>query len=175
MTSGWKTGPISVLTCITISLLSFVRNWAAVIALVLIVLFVGVYFLVNKFNSNIKEELANLQARSVTEELQKIKDKASEFNKSLLLMESLEKEVFGWSKLFEELDKNQVSGVIFTGLETKPFQKEIILKGIAGKREDLLVFRDNLIKSEFFTDVDIPTKILEKPEEVPFIVEFKIK
>ena len=158
-----------------VSLLSFVRNWAAVTALVLIVLFVGVYFLVNKFNSNIEEELANLQARSVTEELQKIKDKASEFNKSLLLMESLEKQIFGWSKLFEELDKNQVSGVIFTGLETKPFQKEIILKGIAGKREDLLVFRDNLIKSEFFTDVDIPTKILEKPEEVPFIVEFKIK
>ena len=131
--------------------------------------------MVNKFNSNIEKELTNLQTRPVTEELQKIRDKASGFNESIVLMESLEKEISRWSKLLEELDKNQVSGVIFTGLEAKSFQKEITLKGIAEKREDLLVFRENLTKSEFFTDVEIPTKILEKAEEVPFIVTFKIK
>ncbi len=157
-----------------VSLLNFVRNWAVMTGLVLIILLVGVYFLVNKFNSNIEKELINLQVRLVTEELQEIENTASEFNKNIALMESLEKEISNWSKLLEELNKNKVSGITFTGLEVKSFQKEITLKGAAKKREDLLDFRDNLTRSEFFTDVEMPIKILEKAEEVPFIIKFKI-
>jgi len=158
-----------------ISLLNFANISAIMAALIFIPLFVGSYFLMLTVKKNTEKELARLQDVSATEEFKQIEGISIEFNKTLSLMDILAANKSDWPKLLEELDKKKSAGIIYNRLSSDSYRGIVVLEGMAVTRDQLLDFKDNLIKSDILTNVDLPLKYLEKKDNINFIMTFKIK
>jgi len=158
-----------------ISLLNFVSISAVLAALIFIPLFVVGYFLLSKVEKNSAEEFSRLQEVSITEEFKQMEKEAADFNRNLTLMEILAEDKSDWPKILKELDNKKTAGIIYNRISADSYRGAISLEGFAITRDQLLNFKENLLKSEILTNVELPLKFIEKKDNINFIITFKIK
>lgn len=158
-----------------ISFLNFVNILIILSAIIFIPLFIGGYFLLSTIKNNAEEELSRLQDVLATEEFKQMEKEAIEFSRNLNLMEALAANKSDWPKVLEELDERKTAGVIYNRISAESYKGIVSLEGLAITRDQLLDFKENLLKSEILTNVELPLKFLEKKDNINFIITFKIK
>lgn len=159
-----------------ISFLQFLRNWAIGIFLALFFLFWGSETLFSKLEKNLQNQLSSLKRRTEERgEMVKIEEKIKKFNSWLDFMNEREKEIYRWSHFLKILEKSTPLGIEIRELNALSYKEPIIIKGMAQKREDLLIFKEKLINSKFFKKVELPLGVLGKKENIPFTIKVVIK
>ncbi|PIS05227.1 MAG: hypothetical protein COT81_02335 [Candidatus Buchananbacteria bacterium CG10_big_fil_rev_8_21_14_0_10_42_9] len=79
-----------------------------------------------------------------------------------------------WSDVLSTIISLTPDTVIVNKLDANSISSQFVMSGEAATRDDLNLLKDNLIASEHFTDVNLPTTNLELIEDIPFTIRFNL-
>lgn len=80
-----------------------------------------------------------------------------------------------WSEALIEMSENTPDGIIFSTLQINTLSNMLLITGIAQTRDSLLIFKDNLNKSIFFDNVNIPIQNLAEKTDINFSLSANFK
>lgn len=116
--------------------------------------------------SNLEKEQGNYQ------ELQKYEDEFRGINKKIARLALLEKNGLHWSNIIYKLDAVLTENITLSTLSTEDLHVSLI--GKARTRDDLLVLKDNIEKSDCFSETVVPLSDLVSKEDVEFQIDFAV-
>lgn len=140
---------------------------------IFLVLFLSMYYLLTLNLIAQKSEIVSGKGKEEFEKISKFNNDFKTANKQIITDESMQKDQLYWSKLFLKLNNTVPDEVSFGKMATKNYQ--ILLAGTARTREDLIKMKENFLKEECFTDVNLPLSNLTSKDNVGFQIEFNIK
>lgn len=156
-----------------ISFFDFFQKFAVGFGLFFIILFLGVFILVNIVEQNAAKNFTKYQAE-IPPEIATIKAAAVSFNQKISQLAQIEKKSPKWENLFLELDKIINSGLIIGNLTVAAGQP-IEISGTAKSRENLLQLRTILEQSPTFTPIVLPLSLLIGKENISFSFKLELK
>ena len=108
-----------------------------------------------------------------------LEEKIKNSNQVLSNLDSFYQSQFNLTQILEKISRLLPSGTYLTNLNLNPLQKEkgiqISLSGFCQNREILLSFKENLEKEGSFSEIYFPPENWIKPNDINFIVTFKLK
>ena len=108
-----------------------------------------------------------------------LEEKIKNSNQVLSNLNSFYQSQFNLTQILEKISGLLSSGIYLTNLNLNPLEKEkevqVSLSGFSESREILLSLKENLEKEAEFTRVYFPPENWVKPNDINFIVTFKIK
>ena len=104
-----------------------------------------------------------------------VKKEVEIFNKNLNNFQSLGKQHENWSRIFNELALALPVDVIVDSLVIDREGHKVEAAGHAGKRTSVLKLRQNILASEYFTNINFPLSNLEKAAGPAWKYRFYIK
>jgi len=115
-----------------------------------------------------------------TPQTQLLRKNLVSFNETLSKLDSFYQERFKSVEILQEISETVPSGIYLTNLSANlkvAGEKEVeyVLAGFAGRRDDLLLFKENLEKKEIFEEIDFPAACWLKSADINFTVNFKTK
>jgi hypothetical protein len=154
-----------------------VLGWEAVIFF-LAILFFGFIFGVNyllDFNLRViaDNKVSDSRGSKQYETIKNYENKFSEINSRITKISNITSGQIYWSTLFSKLGKIIPDNVEISGISTKNFS--IFFAGKAKNREDLLLFKNNLIQESCFENVNLPLSNLVSKEDIVFQIDLEIK
>jgi len=98
---------------------------------------------------------------------------AKEMNKTISQIDKIQKGQLNWYKFFEKINNQFSDSIEIKKIETSDYA--VLLTGTAKSRDGLITFKDNMVKEDCFSDVNLPLSSLVSRENVEFQIDFKIK
>jgi Tfp pilus assembly protein PilN len=126
---------------------------------------------ISSLKHEIEEKEERLQAFTQVE----IRDRASELNHMLLVFERAEAVRILWSPILQEFASQVPTDVVISRFVVSQTTKQVSVSGLARTREDMLRFRENILSSTKFRDINFPLSNLSKPVDIPFRYTFYLK
>lgn len=122
-----------------------------------------------------KEEIAaqNLELTRVQDP--SIMKRVEELNRDIQNFQTFQKQDLDFSPYLAELQKILPIGLTLDSITLKRENKRIEVTGRAANRAQVLVFRNYIIDSEYFENVNFPLYNLESPENVKWKYRFYLK
>jgi Tfp pilus assembly protein PilN len=121
-----------------------------------------------------KNELLVLNNYLNQEKNKKIQQDIENINKTLSRVLTIKKNKTILSNILIELLKITPNDLTFANLKINDEDKKIEIMGLAETRESLLIFQDNLEKSEYFEEVASPISNIISPTDINFSIEAKL-
>lgn len=140
-----------------------------------IIAFLGTWMLMLNVHRGIANKSNKLATLPVEHEWEQLSAKAVELNDVVNVGSTLTGEMPEWSLLLEDLRARTVEGILINELIIPPLGEGISLKGVAQSRNGLNEFKKSLEKSDLISEVKMPLTDMEKKENIPFSINFKIK
>lgn len=132
------------------------------------ILLVARIILQNNFNKIVE------QTTLVTKNNQGYNNKVRQINEKINFVSQIQNDFILWSNLIEQLAKITPNGINFYALKINLEQKEIIIKGKAAYRDNLLSFKKNLEESTIYQNIEFPLKNILERENINFEINAKI-
>jgi len=119
------------------------------------------FLLQNHFNSTINQNYLNgVLGKYSIKEIQ-------EFNQEISASQEIQSNFTPWSITLMQIANTANDGIIFRKLQILN-KNEVLIAGIANKREDLTEFKNSLDASKLFKDFTIPLDILFQKDDISF-------
>lgn len=153
-----------------------VLGWELMIFFIMlmgIVFLFGINYLLDINLLLVSEGKDNSSNTAQYETIKYYENKFSEINSKLSKISDITSGQIYWSEFFLKLNNATPDSVEISGLSTKNFL--VSLAGKAKTRDDLLLFKDNLIREECFENVNLPLSNLVSREDVVFQIDLEIK
>lgn len=137
-------------------------------------LFAGQYFLkreLNKTMAKIQTEttvLDNFKDRS-------IKTEVEDFNQNLGNFTALQKQNTDWSEALRELASILPQDMTIDRLVITRQDRKVEVAGHAGSRDSVLRFREHILESKHFVNINFPLSNLQKNANLPWNYRFYLK
>lgn len=148
------------------------RNFAAfsfvLCALIGMILLGSQILLLNAFNDAIAETTL------VTREYGGVNFLIKNANLKLSTLNAIEREYTPWSSTVVSVAKLTPANISFVSFSANKNTREILLRGVAGTRVDLLKFMKNLEDSKLFEIVESPLSNLLTKEDLAFDLKMKL-
>ncbi len=125
----------------------------------------------NKVTKEVESQnqiLREIQASTLPKRVEK-------FNLNLENFQVLGKKHQNWSAIFIELARLTPEDASLDSVIVSRLDQKIEITGRARTRESMLAFRNSLLGSKYFTNVNFPLTNLEKAQNVPFKYRFYFK
>jgi len=163
-------------------LINFVVLWrwilVAVFGFLIFVYFLGYIFIVQQYK-NFSTMVFNFKPPLNKTELERLTALAKDFNLAVFSIKNVkgEQKIDFYEKLKLVLDVFEKNNITIKSLDIFSFEKPISLLGNATSYENLIKFKDTLLKDENFSNVDLPlNRIINQPDNsVDFYLNFSFK
>jgi len=142
--------------------------------MVVAIIFVSIVFLSaqtitqNNFNRIVAETTL------ITKNGQSQNNRIREINASINYVDEIQNNFFKWSLLFYNLSKKLNNNIKFYSISINKEKKEVLLRGVAAFREDLITFKEGVEKSDLFLNIDFPIKNILEKENINFEIKAEI-
>lgn len=133
-----------------------------------IILLIAHVLLTNTFNETIA------QTTLVTKEYGGMNSIIRRTNLKLTTLNSIEKEFTPWSDNLISISKLVPKNISLTTFSVDRSSRDVILKGTAAGREDLLIFTKSLSESGLFENIESPISNLLTKTDLAFDLKMKI-
>jgi len=100
--------------------------------------------------------------------------KVKKINSQLNSVINIQKDFNKWSAALKYITDKCPAGIKMSYIKINKDSASIKIGGKSDTRENLLVFKDNLINSKILTDIDLPTESLLNKENINFDINGKI-
>ena len=137
--------------------------------------FLGVWLLMTALQQRTAEQADYLKNSPISPELTGVEQKIQTANALISTTAEIIKTTPQWSLLIAELQKSIISGVTVNGLNLPAADEVMNITGIASNRVVLNQFRDKLKSSLILDEIKLPLTNLDKKEDIPFTISFRIK
>lgn len=107
-------------------------------------------------------------AKNYTQQINKINNELDDIIK-------IKNNFIKWSYLLEHLSKNINSDIKLSSLSISKENNSIIVSGNAKNRDSLLELKNFFEESEYFSEIDLPTKSLLEKENINFQITAKVQ
>ncbi len=149
--------------------------------IVLTIILIGFFLMLKSFNyvlnfnMNSYEKIVQNRSRTAKQfkELEKYDSQFKQINNQISQIYSVEQDQFYWSKMLIRLSELVSSGIKLNSLTTNNYN--IVLKGIADNRDDLITFKKQLLNEPELTNVDLPLSNLVDKNNIEFQISFNVK
>jgi len=160
-----------------LSFISLWRNILVVSLLVLLIAFSGVDIFLTQIKKNIEVQLSSLVARSQTQEVNKLQEKANVFNQLVTLVSNAEKSNPKWSPFFSQLNELTGSKVILDRIIVASFSSPVTIQGRADSEQAVIDFKNSLVSQTNFEKVNLPLTNIHPTADrrVSFEISFSVK
>ena len=161
---------------LTVSFLDFVSLWVLGMGIIILLLLGGTYKFIADVDQSLGIKLDQSHYISLSPEVEKMQQEMIQFNENVDLMHSsIEQQSTSLiSELLRELESKKIPGIVFNRLRALP-ERSILLEGKADTRTQLLKFKEELVSSNLFSEVELPLKFLVREEHLAFTINFKLK
>jgi len=153
-------------------LILFFKNFAAysfvLTAVVGIVLLISQTLLTYTFNDTIS------RTALVTREYGGMNSLIRDANRKLHKISKIEAEFVPWSEVLLLAATLTPSNITLTSLVSESSTKDVLLRGVAKTREDLLIMTSAFEKSTFFESIESPISNLLIKEDILFDLKMKV-
>ena len=152
--------------------------WQFFLLFLLELFFLGILFTiaillkVELDGAKLSSETATQAIEKDGQDLKRYEDKFLGINEAVSTIGKIENNHLYFSQLFRILDVVQPKEVFLRQMTSK--DRKIMLSGIAGTREDLLLFEQQLKSSACVEKVDVPLSNLFSQKNLEFQIEFSI-
>lgn len=136
--------------------------------IIAIILLVAKIILQNNFNKVVA------QTTLVTSSSKKYTDKVRKINSQINSIAKIQKEHIYWSHLLIILSEMSPDDVRFSQLKINKEKKTLTIRGHADSRDNLLKLKNNLEKSEIFSDIESPIQNILQKENINFELNTKL-
>jgi len=146
------------------------------IGIIILLLLGGTYKFIVDVDQSLGIKLDQSHYISLSPEVEKMQQEMIQFNENVDLMHSsIEQQSTSLiSELLRELESKKIPGIVFNRLRALP-ERSILLEGKADTRTQLLKFKEELVSSNLFSEVELPLKFLVREEHLAFTINFKLK
>ncbi len=157
----------------------FVKMWRNIImtsfgfvAVVFIVMDIFMASMISSLNSR----LTNLVNLPETGEINDLQTKAVEFNSKIAVAFQAKQESLKWSQFLEEIKNIAGNDIIINRIFVQSPTGVILFNGEAANESLILSFKENLVKNDYFKEVDLPLSSVNSLGGglLDFSVNFKI-
>jgi len=148
------------------------ENLLAVLVLFSIILAVFLIPL-NKQSKELEKAIV-LKKEEVQIKNKNLAEKINFLNQQMILMAEIQNEFFNWSNYLIELSKLIPEKISLSNVANDLSTQEIIIKGYAQTRDDLIAFNKNLEASQLFKEVKIPLSNFLTQEAIIFEITAKV-
>jgi len=107
-------------------------------------------------------------------QIQNLEEKVISFNQVLSKLSSFYYSQISLAEISEKISQDLPSGAYLTNFNFNSETSQISLSGFSPSREILLEFKKNLEKEENFQEIYFPPSNWVKPDNIDFMVNFKI-
>lgn len=107
--------------------------------------------------------------------IQELEEKIKNYNLTLSKLKTFYQEQLNLTSILEKIFQTLPQGTYLTNFNFNPQISQISLTGFTPSRETLLQFKENLEKTEYFKEIDFPTKNWLQATDIDFSVNFKIE
>lgn len=91
-------------------------------------------------------------------------------NDLLKFINSIKTDNRSWSILLTDIANRTPANIKLSALEMDGLKKTAALRGLAPTRGELLIFKDNLTKSKWLAQIDLPVQNLALKENIDFVI-----
>ncbi|MEK7202802.1 MAG: PilN domain-containing protein, partial [Patescibacteria group bacterium] len=133
-----------------------------------IILLVAMVILQNNFIKIVE------QTTLITKNNQSYNNKIGEINSRLKFVSTIQDDFVVWSKIIQDLSIIIPANISLDIIKVDLTNKNIKLRGIAKQRSGLLELKNNLEKSNTYTNIEFPVKNLLEKENIDFEINAKI-
>jgi len=143
---------------------------------ILVILFsiYAIIFLLAKLSIQLKFIQVINEGSSIIKSESNYSQEINEINRKIDDLLKIKSNFVKWSYFLEYLSSNINSNINLDRIYIKKEGDSFVVSGISKDRESLLSLKDFFEKSEYFTDVDLPTKSLLEKENINFQMTLKI-
>jgi len=114
------------------------------------------------------------QTTLITRSSQGHNAKIREVNARLNYVDDIQNNFIAWSYLLEDIAGSVDDNIKFNLIKVNKEEEEIILKGVARSRNNLLALKEGLEDSEIFANIDFPIKNILEKEDINFEITVKL-
>lgn len=158
--------------------LNFINLWLKIIIEVGIVMFllsIGLNIFLNYTREDVLHDKNTISVQLDNSQLEILSKEAKDFNASLAQAIEAKNNTKDWSAVFDAWEKAgqniKIKSLIIPGLESN-----FSFDGFAPSQAEMLKFRDNLIESGYYNNLDIPLQsIIQQKNQVEFNLKGKIQ
>ncbi|MBU1036746.1 hypothetical protein KKF32_01760 [Patescibacteria group bacterium] len=129
----------------------------------------------------INHSLTSLHKRVNNEEKQNslknknITDEIDDFNDKVIILDDIQSSTYNWPLLISNLAGLVSDQIFLMEFNAKLSDHQFILKGHAQTREAYLIFKDNLIKSDSFHQLEFSLSDILKKKDIDFAIKGSFK
>lgn len=133
------------------------------------ILILSKFALTNTFNESVA------QSALVTQEYGGVNTLIKQVNDKLTKIDQIEKQFDPWSEHLLNISRLIPEGIALSSLTMERRSRDLLLRGEARKREDLLSFKAALENSGMFESVESPISNILNKQDIAFDLKLKIK
>ncbi len=157
--------------------LSFFSFWNKMVILIFSLMMAasfGIWLFFNVSENNFRNDLNNLNLRIDNEQFQELKNVAQESNKLISGAVSVSDRTRDWTGFFK-FWQEQASEIGINKLSISSADSVIQFRGWTNTEQRMIDFKNNINKSEFFSEAEVPIQsIIKQANGVEFTLSFKI-
>lgn len=145
------------------------------------------------YKSNVEKELASVENIAESKANKELRNQITYINSTAVQLSNLLDTQADWGSFFQQLSQKQGDSIVYSNIlvsedpeawqtlskESKVVEKSgyiyLVVSGIADTREDLLVFLQDLERSDIFEDVRMPISNYESSENIEFTIYCLVK
>ena len=140
--------------------------FAAILGSVNYILLINLRSVSNRIESDERNDEKHREMKQYDSEIRKLNAKISD-------IEKISRSQLYWSGFFEKINWQIIPEIEIINILTQDYA--VLLSGKAQNRDKMLEFKENLVKEECFTDVNLPLSNLVARENIEFQLDLKIK
>ena len=145
---------------------------------IILILLLAVYIsflLAAKFLLNMHLNKTVEQGGQITKSTENYNKSVNDINNQLNYVAEIQKNDIRWSKLIALLSQHSNSSVKIYQLDISKNNKLIKINGFSKTRDALLKFKNNLEKSNYFSQIDFPLQNILQKENINFEINLKLE
>ena len=149
--------------------------WLILSLLVFITVLFAAWIVTRSRLEGTTEQIA--QQTKVLNELKQasVRREAEAYNQNLSNFQVLQKAHENWFLVLAELARRLPSDLVLDSFIMNRTNKKVEISGNAASRDSVLKFRQNLLASPYFTNVNFPLSNLEQPKNLVWKYKFYVK
>ena len=111
----------------------------------------------------------------VTKSTENYSKKVKDIDKQLNYIGNIQNEAIDWSYLVEYIAQNTKDDIKFSQIKLDKENETVYLRGKADTRENLLLLKETLDDSTYFSDIEFPIQNLLEKNNINFDIRAKLK
>ena len=150
--------------------MAFAVSFAAV---ALAIVFGIVFLFLKSVGTQLHTNFQQSSSQPLMKGVQNLEAQAADFNSLLSMIDQAANGKNAISPAISDLQKMIVPGIILNNIQILSLDSPIMISGTAQTRDQAIIFKENIEKSEKFADVELPLSSLKSENNVSFQITMK--